>query len=59
MLAECREMGEIEASFDLKPILRLEFVRRAFEDLQAREELREHMLAAREMYDKRERAEAA
>jgi ABC-type nitrate/sulfonate/bicarbonate transport system substrate-binding protein len=59
MLAECQEMGEIEASFDLAPILRLEFVRRAFEDLHAREDLREQMLAAREMYDRRERAQAA
>ena len=59
MLAECQEMGELERSFDLKPILRLDFVRSAFKDLQAREGLREQMLAAREMYEQREKAHAA
>jgi len=37
MLAECQEMGELEQSFDLKPILRLDFARSAFKDLQARD----------------------
>jgi hypothetical protein len=59
MLAECQEMGELEQSFDLKPILRLDFARSAFKDLQAREGLRDQMLAAREMYEKREKAHAA
>ena len=59
MLAECQEMGELEASFSLKPILRLEFARHAFRDLEAREELRNQMLAAKENYEKRERAYAA
>ena len=59
MLAECREMGELDASFDLKPILRLEFVQRAFRELEACEAVKQERAAARESYDKREKARAA
>jgi len=56
MAWECKEMGEIGKDFELKPLLRLEFVQRAFKELQEREDLQDQIGLVREIYAKRDKA---
>lgn len=56
---ECKEMGDINEAFDLKSVLRLEFVQRAFKELEGRKELKEQISTVREIFEKRDQARAA
>lgn len=54
MVEEGKELGEIDQAFDLGPSLRLEFVERAFRELEGREALREQIGNVRAIYQRRE-----
>ena len=50
MVAEGQEFGELADDFDLEPVLRLEFVERAFKDLKARPGLADQMQRVRGIF---------
>ena len=50
MVAEGQEFGELADDFDLEPVLRLEFVERAFKDLKARPGLADQMQHVRGIF---------
>jgi ABC-type nitrate/sulfonate/bicarbonate transport system substrate-binding protein len=54
MVAEAKDHGDVDASFELAPMLRLEFVERAFAELQARPELQEQLSRVRGIYEARD-----
>jgi ABC-type nitrate/sulfonate/bicarbonate transport system substrate-binding protein len=59
MLWETQEMGEIDKDFEIEPILRLEFVQRALQELQSRPELKDQIALVRDIYHQREKAWAS
>jgi ABC-type nitrate/sulfonate/bicarbonate transport system substrate-binding protein len=56
MSTEAKETGDLDPSFDLSSILRLEFVQQAFRELEARAELKEIRERVKAIYQGREAA---
>ncbi len=54
MVSEGQEFGELADDFDLEPVVRLEFVERAFAELRARGELQDQMQRVRDIFNARD-----
>ena len=54
MVDEGREFGDLDDDFELEPVVRLEFVERAFAELRAREGLRDQMQRVRDIFTARD-----
>ncbi len=54
MVSEGQEFSELDDDFDLEPVVRLEFVERAFKELKARPELADQMQRVRDIFAARD-----